>query len=73
MFQALFGKKKEDVAHVSKGVAKAGAQNPIETIKSLQETLDTLEKREAFITKKAEACQLEAKDKLAKGDKKGHR
>ena len=50
----LFGKKKAEAPRVPR-------QDPIETIKTLRDNLDTLEKREIHISKKIDACLDEVK------------
>lgn len=64
----LFGKKQ------AKGNAVATSTqriNPVDTIRSLRESLETLEKREVHISKKVELALAEAKQKASKQDKRG--
>jgi hypothetical protein len=60
----LFGKKK----NAAPAVAKV---NPVDTIRLLRDSLETLEKREAHITKRVDLALTEAKQKAAKKDKRG--
>ena len=60
----LFGKKKNATPPLAK-------VNPVDTIRLLRDSLETLEKREAHITKRVDLALTEAKQKAAKKDKRG--
>lgn len=67
----LFGKKKEQPKPTIPQPSTVTTNNAVDTIRTLREHADTLEKRELHITKKVEAALAEAKQKAAKKDKKG--
>ena len=67
----LFGRKKAQPQPAIQQTSAVATNAAVETIKNLRENADTLEKRELHITKKVEACLVEAKQKAAKKDKKG--
>mmetsp|Transcript_3212 Transcript_3212/g.10626 ORF Transcript_3212/g.10626 Transcript_3212/m.10626 type:complete len:228 (+) Transcript_3212:125-808(+) len=60
----LFGRKKA-------GGPSAGSTSPAETILQLRNTVETLEKRQIHLDKKIEQQLGEAKQKMAKKDKRG--
>jgi charged multivesicular body protein 4 len=66
----LFGKKKEQPKPTIPQ-PNASTSNAVDTIRTLRDHAETLEKRESHITKKVEAALTEAKQKAAKKDKKG--
>jgi len=74
-----FGRKKEiqqpsAVSSTSKpavGVGPSSRAKTANTIVSLRENITTQEKREQHLEKKIENCVKEAKEKMAKKDKKG--
>eukprot|EP00956_Cyclotella_meneghiniana_P010900 scaffold15236_cov75-Cyclotella_meneghiniana.AAC.11 len=75
-----FGRKKETqqpsaVSSTSKpasgGGGTAGRAKTANTVVSLRENIATQEKREQHLEKKIEVCVKEAKEKMAKKDKKG--
>lgn len=75
-----FGRKKEiqqpsAVSSTSKpatgGGGTAGRAKTANTVVSLRENIATQEKREQHLEKKIEVCVKEAKEKMAKKDKKG--
>ena len=61
----LFGRKTQQKAQAPVKV------DPVEAIRKLRESLDTLEKREAHISKRVDLTLAEAKQKAAKKDKRG--
>lgn len=66
----LFGKKKEQPKPTIPQPS-AATNNAVDTIRTLRDHAETLEKRELHISKKVEAALAEAKQKAAKKDKKG--
>lgn len=67
-----FGKKKEPAApSTTTKPPPGGKANPTSTIITLRQSLDTQAKREAHLQKKIDALAAEAKEKLAKKDKRG--
>lgn len=67
-----FGKKKTTGGGSSSaGSSGGGGGDPSETIVKLREAVATQEKREEHIQRKIDAMVKEAKDKMAKKDKKG--
>lgn len=64
----LFGKKNQKPKQPT---PQASAENVANTIRLLRDNLETLEKREVHISKKMDVALAEAKQKAAKGDKKG--
>ena len=64
----LFGKKK---AQPKPAIPDSTSNSAVDTIKLLRERSGDLEKREAHIQKRMDACLKEAKEKAAKKDKKG--
>lgn len=65
-----FGKKKTTASTTAKG-SSGGAANPANTIVKLRENINTQEKREVFTQRKIDNQIKQAKEKMAKGDKKG--
>ncbi len=67
----LFGRKKAQPQPAIQQSSAVATNTAVDTIKALRDNYETLEKRELHITKKVEACLIEAKQKAAKKDKKG--
>lgn len=67
----LFGKKKAVPVAAAAGPPVQQKANPVDSIKQLRDSLDTLEKREIHIGKRVDMALAEAKQKAAKKDKRG--
>jgi charged multivesicular body protein 4 len=67
----FFGKKKSSEASTVSKTSTRAPSDPQQTIVTLREQVANQEKREAHIHKKVNEMVVEAKAKLAKGDKKG--
>ncbi|EEC46235.1 predicted protein [Phaeodactylum tricornutum CCAP 1055/1] len=65
-----FGKKKTEPSTVS-ATSAARPEDPQKTIVKLRESIANQEKREEHISRKVDSMIKEAKEKMAKGDKKG--
>lgn len=67
-----FGKKKKEASTTTKGTSGGGGgANPGATIVKLKDSIAAQEKREEHTEMKINKLIQEAKDKMAKGDKKG--
>lgn len=71
MFSNLFGKKKDVAPSTVSATSVARPEDPQNTIVKLRDAITNQEKREEHIQRKMDATVHEAKDKMAKGDKKG--
>jgi len=72
MFNNIFGGKKKPTAPSTvSATSVARPEDPQNTIVKLREAITNQEKREEHIQRKMDTTVQEAKDKMAKGDKKG--
>jgi len=71
MFSNLFGKKKAEAPTTVSATPTRTPSDPQQTVVKLREAIKTQEKREEHVGKKIDTMVVEAKSKMARGDKKG--